>query len=93
MTNIIDLIPDDAITVADTPEYTAWKSQDGSEVFIDMKEPNTFVTDRILTAVVFSIVEDSDNQFQRRFTFRIVGHLVRQRRLKSKSVLTLIFPT
>lgn len=52
MPNITDLIPEDAITVADTAEYTAWKSQDGSEAWISMKEPNAFVTDAILTSVV-----------------------------------------
>lgn len=58
MPNITDLIPEDAITVADTAEYTAWKSQDGSEVFIDMKEPNAFVTESILMEVVQRVYEE-----------------------------------
>lgn len=58
MTNITDLIPEDAITVADTAEYTAWKSQDGSEVWISMKEPNTFVTESMLIDVVESVYQE-----------------------------------
>ncbi|MDX0947230.1 hypothetical protein GOD93_16385 [Sinorhizobium medicae] len=58
MTNITDLIPEDAIAVADTAEYTAWKSQDGSEAWISMKDPNGFVKESIMNAVHQRIWEE-----------------------------------
>ena len=56
---ITDLIPADAITVADTAEYAAWKSADGgTEVWIDMKERDTFVTERIMMDVLQTVIID-----------------------------------
>ncbi|MDW9768593.1 hypothetical protein [Sinorhizobium meliloti] len=60
MTNITDLIPEDAITVAATPAYTAWKSTDSTEAWMMMlmNLPGKFVTESILIDVVRRIYED-----------------------------------
>ncbi|WP_455918644.1 hypothetical protein [Ensifer canadensis] len=57
-TKIIDLVPDNARTVFENPEYSVWRSHDGYEVWIDTNQPDTYVTDSILKRTLFLVWSD-----------------------------------
>ncbi|MFD1326748.1 hypothetical protein [Mycoplana ramosa] len=57
MTNIsvAAIVPKNAIPFITAPEYSAWRTEDGSEAWIDMREPETAVSDAIFVSVLEAI--------------------------------------
>lgn len=69
MSKITNILPKAAVQIADTAEYAAWSKKLGTapsnnkllpdltgfDVWIEMKEPNTFVTDAIMTEIASGI--------------------------------------
>lgn len=58
MTDLKTLIPADAVEIANTPDYTAWASEDGADFWIIPKDEGTNVTDAMASAVMEQIFSE-----------------------------------